>query len=103
MPVWEDYEERNRFNPFSPTRTGELARMAKKNPWDALNVAERNGNGYQPDPWVEFCIPPNPLWTSAMATAYSDAVTNILANGADPKTELDAAQAKVEAELAALA
>jgi hypothetical protein len=27
-------------------------------------------------------------------------VTNILVNGADPKTELDAAQAKVDAELA---
>jgi hypothetical protein len=37
-----------------------------------------------------------------MSTAFNDAVTNILVNGADPKTELDAAQAKVEAELANL-
>ncbi len=47
----------------------------------------------------KYGIPPNPLWTSAMNTALSDAVNNILKNGADPKTELDAAQAKVEAEL----
>jgi multiple sugar transport system substrate-binding protein len=47
-----------------------------------------------------YGVAPSPLWTSAMSTAFNDAVTNILVNGADPKTELDAAQAKVDAELA---
>lgn len=51
---------------------------------------------------AQYGIPPNPLWTSAMSTAWSDAVNNILKNGADPKAEMDAAQAKVEAELASL-
>ncbi|HEU5015663.1 MAG TPA: extracellular solute-binding protein [Roseiflexaceae bacterium] len=41
-----------------------------------------------------------PQWTGAMGTAYSDAVTNMLKNSADPKTELANAAQKVQAELA---
>lgn len=47
----------------------------------------------------KYGVPNNPAWTGAMGTAWGDAVTNILKNGADPKTELDAAAAKVQAEL----
>ncbi|CAN0497188.1 unnamed protein product, partial [Phaeothamnion confervicola] len=30
-----------------------------------------------------------PLWDAAMGTAYTQALTNVIQNGADPKTELD--------------
>lgn len=40
-----------------------------------------------------------PLWTGAMGTAYGDAVTNIVRNGADPAAELTAAEETVVAEL----
>lgn len=48
---------------------------------------------------TKFGVPGDPGWTTAMGTAYSDAVTNILKNGADVKSELTAAGAKVQAEL----
>jgi multiple sugar transport system substrate-binding protein len=41
-----------------------------------------------------------PQWTGAMDTFLSDAVANIIKNGADPKTELDTAAQKINAELA---
>lgn len=47
----------------------------------------------------EYGHPGFPNWTGAMATAMGDAFTNILKNGADAKTELDAAAQKVQAEL----
>jgi multiple sugar transport system substrate-binding protein len=49
---------------------------------------------------AKYGVPPSPLWTSAMSTAFNDARDKILKNGADVKTELSAAQTKVEAELA---
>jgi len=50
----------------------------------------------------KYGVPGNPSWTGAMGTAWGDAVTNILKNGADPKTEIEGAATKVEAELAKL-
>jgi multiple sugar transport system substrate-binding protein len=47
----------------------------------------------------QYGVPNNPAWTGAMGTAWGDAVNNILKNGADPKTELEAAAAKVQTEL----
>ncbi len=44
-------------------------------------------------------VPDNPAWTTAMNTIYTDAVTNVLKNGADVKTELMGAATKVQAEL----
>lgn len=41
-----------------------------------------------------------PNWTGPMGTAWGDAVSNILKNGADPQAELAAAEQKVQAELA---
>lgn len=40
-----------------------------------------------------------PYWTAAMGTAFGDAVTNIVRNGADPASELANAETKVQAEL----
>lgn len=40
-----------------------------------------------------------PLWDAAMGTAYTQALTNVIQNGADPKTELDAAAKTNQAEL----
>ncbi|HSH78119.1 MAG TPA: extracellular solute-binding protein [Herpetosiphonaceae bacterium] len=48
---------------------------------------------------AQYGHPNDPAWTGAMGTAYSDAVTNILTKGADPKAELDTAATKVQAEL----
>ena len=50
----------------------------------------------------KYGVPGNPSWTGAMGTAWGDATTAILKNGADPKTELANAATKVEAELAKL-
>lgn len=44
-------------------------------------------------------VPDNPAWTTAMTTMYTDAITNILKNGADVKGELTAAATKIQAEL----
>jgi multiple sugar transport system substrate-binding protein len=48
----------------------------------------------------KYGIPPSPLWSNAMATAYNDAIVNILTKGADVKAELDKALATANAELA---
>ncbi|MGC4105627.1 MAG: extracellular solute-binding protein [Thermomicrobiales bacterium] len=40
-----------------------------------------------------------PLWDAAMGTAYGQALTNVIQNGADPKTELAAAEKTAQAEL----
>lgn len=40
-----------------------------------------------------------PYWTPAMGTAFGDAVTNIVRNGADPAAELAKAEQAVQAEL----
>ncbi|HEU0164227.1 MAG TPA: hypothetical protein VFQ54_04225 [Thermomicrobiales bacterium] len=40
-----------------------------------------------------------PLWDAAMGTAQTQAVTNIISNGADAKSELDAAAKTAQAEL----
>jgi multiple sugar transport system substrate-binding protein len=48
---------------------------------------------------TKYGVPDNPALTSAMSTIYSDAITNILKNGADVKSELTAAAQKVQAEL----
>jgi len=47
----------------------------------------------------EYGRPTPPNWTGAMGTAWGDAVTNILKNGKDAQSELDAAAAKIQAEL----
>ena len=41
----------------------------------------------------------NPYWTTAMGTALSDALTNVVKNNADPAAELTAAAAKAQSEL----
>lgn len=41
----------------------------------------------------------SPLWTGVMGTAVGDALTNIVRNGADPATELAAAETTVKTEL----
>lgn len=41
----------------------------------------------------------SPFWTGAMGTLFTTAVTNIIKNGADPKSELDTAATKCQAEL----
>jgi multiple sugar transport system substrate-binding protein len=43
--------------------------------------------------------PDLPNWSGAMGTAWTDAINNILKNGADPKTELANAATKIQAEL----
>jgi hypothetical protein len=58
-PVWKEYEEWTRFDPFAPSRMAALTRMARKEPGDYLNA--RNGNEYQIDPSISFCIPRNPV------------------------------------------
>lgn len=40
-----------------------------------------------------------PLWDAAMGTAYTQALTNVIQSGADPKTELAAAEKTAQAEL----
>lgn len=40
-----------------------------------------------------------PLWDAAMGTAYTQAVTNVIKGGKDPKAELDAAAATSQTEL----
>lgn len=40
-----------------------------------------------------------PLWDAAMGTAYTQAVTNVVKGGKDPKAELDAAAATAQTEL----
>lgn len=47
----------------------------------------------------EYGIVTPPLWTGTMGTALSDAVTNIVRNGADAAEELAAAEETVQAEL----
>lgn len=48
---------------------------------------------------AEYGKTTTPYWTGAMGTAYGDAVTNIVRNGADPATELTTAEQAVQAEL----
>jgi multiple sugar transport system substrate-binding protein len=47
----------------------------------------------------DYGHPNIPNWTGAMNTAWGDAVTNVLKNGADPKGEFDKAAQVVQAEL----
>lgn len=47
----------------------------------------------------EFGVAGNPLWTPAMGTAFTEAVTNVVRNGADPAAELTTAEETVQAEL----
>jgi multiple sugar transport system substrate-binding protein len=47
----------------------------------------------------EYGVSNNPLWTPVMGTAYTQALTNVIQNGADPATELTTAEATVQAEL----
>ena len=54
---------------------------------DAVSILNKYG---KPNP---------PTWDTAMGTALTDAVTNIVKNGADAKTELAKAEAKCQAEL----
>jgi multiple sugar transport system substrate-binding protein len=43
-----------------------------------------------------------PYWTGSMGTAVTDAYSNIVKNGADPTTEMEAAKATAQAEMEAL-
>lgn len=47
----------------------------------------------------EYGVAENPLWTAAMGTAFTEAVTNVVRNGADPAAELTTAEGTVQAEL----
>jgi multiple sugar transport system substrate-binding protein len=47
----------------------------------------------------EFGVDNNPLWTPVMGTALTEALTNVVRNGADPVEELTRAEATVQAEL----
>ncbi len=47
----------------------------------------------------EYGVGGNPLWTPAMGTAYTQALTNVIQSGADPAAELATAEATVQAEL----
>jgi len=51
----------------------------------------------------DFGVSPNPLWTPSMGSAYTDALTRVVREGADPTTELAAAEETVQAELDRLA
>ncbi len=50
----------------------------------------------------ESAVPPNPMWTPKMTTAYADAATAIVREGGDVDAELATAKQAVEAELARL-
>jgi multiple sugar transport system substrate-binding protein len=54
---------------------------------DAVNIANQYG---KPNP---------PLWDSIMGVALTDALSNIVKNGADPKAEVTKAEVKCQAEL----
>jgi multiple sugar transport system substrate-binding protein len=47
----------------------------------------------------ESAVVTNPLWDAAMGTALTEAMNNVIKNGADPKAELDAAAKTAQAEL----
>ncbi|MDQ3656044.1 MAG: extracellular solute-binding protein, partial [Chloroflexota bacterium] len=47
----------------------------------------------------EYGVAGNPLWTPVMGTALTEALTNVVRNGADPAAELTTAEATVQAEL----
>ena len=47
----------------------------------------------------DYGIGNNPLWTPVMGTAYTQALTNVIQNGADPASELATAEATVQTEL----
>ncbi|WP_308282924.1 ABC transporter substrate-binding protein [Pseudonocardia nigra] len=51
----------------------------------------------------ESAVAPNPFWTPTMNSAFADAATAIVREGADVDAELAGAQQAVEAELARLA
>jgi multiple sugar transport system substrate-binding protein len=51
------------------------------------------------DALTRYGVPSNPAWTTAMATMWTDAVSDILRNGADPGTELASLAPKIQAEL----
>ena len=56
---------------------------------DAVTITQKYGKAQTPL-----------LWTSASGTAYSDALNNVIKNGADPAAELAKVQKTVTAELA---
>jgi multiple sugar transport system substrate-binding protein len=47
----------------------------------------------------KYGVPSNPAWTAAMETLWTDSVTNILRNGADPKSELASLAPQIQALL----
>jgi multiple sugar transport system substrate-binding protein len=47
----------------------------------------------------DYGVSTPPLWTGAMGTALTDALTNVVRNGADPASELATAEKTVQAEL----
>ncbi len=47
----------------------------------------------------DYGVGGNPLWTPAMGSAYTDALTRVVRDGADPAAELDEVEATVQAEL----
>jgi multiple sugar transport system substrate-binding protein len=47
----------------------------------------------------EYGVGPNPLWTPAMGSAYTDALTRVVRDGADAATELASLEETVIAEL----
>jgi multiple sugar transport system substrate-binding protein len=51
------------------------------------------------DALTKYGVPSDPAWTSAMETMWTDSITNILRNGADPRTELANLAPKIQAQL----
>lgn len=47
----------------------------------------------------DYGVPTPPMWTAPMATAYNDALTHVVRDGADPTTELAKAVEAVNKEL----
>jgi multiple sugar transport system substrate-binding protein len=74
-----------------PARQSVAARADRlKNPpaSDAVKLANANGHAQTPL-----------LWTSTCATAFSDGLTRIVKDGADPSREINTIKATVDAEL----
>jgi multiple sugar transport system substrate-binding protein len=74
-----------------PARKSVAAQADKlKNPPAADAVKLVNENGHAQTPL---------LWTPRCATAFSDGLTRIVKNGADPKSEIDTMKSTIDAEL----
>jgi multiple sugar transport system substrate-binding protein len=74
--------------PARKTVAAQADRLKNPPAADAVKLANENGHAQTPL-----------LWTPKCATAFSDGVTRIVKNGADPKTEIDTMKSTIDAEL----